>query len=110
MKKLVEFRLAAGGTVLVEVEEADARRGTGPVGRIDDKIKQAQITFEEALNKVGPAAESIIAKMSSLSERPDEIGVTFGLKLSAEAGAFVASASAEANYEVSLTWKRNKTS
>jgi hypothetical protein len=108
MKRLVEFPLADGGSLLVEIDELDTQRGTGPVSRLDDKIKQASLTFEEALSKVRPAAEGIIAKMRSLSEPPDEVSVKFGLKLSAEAGAFLAAAGAEANYEVSLTWKRKQ--
>jgi len=36
------------------------------------------------------------------------VEVEFGLKMSAEAGAVVAAAGAEANYKVTLTWKREQ--
>jgi hypothetical protein len=38
----------------------------------------------------------------SLNEPADEVEVKFGLKMSAELGAIVASGTAEANYEITL--------
>ena len=35
----------------------------------------------------------------------DEVVVSFGLQLSAEAGAFIAAASTAANFTVSVTWR-----
>jgi hypothetical protein len=69
-------------------------------------VAKAQLTLEKSLEKVRPAAQFIIEKLRSLHDAPDEIGVAFGLKLSAEAGAVLASAGAEANYTVTLKWVR----
>ncbi|MGH2593215.1 MAG: CU044_2847 family protein [Anaerolineae bacterium] len=41
-----------------------------------------------------------------MHDAPDEVGVEFGIKLNAEAGAFVALAGAEANYKVTLKWTK----
>ena len=41
-----------------------------------------------------------------MADAPDEVVVEFGLQLSAEAGAFIASASSSATFTVSLTWRR----
>ena len=71
-------------------------------------IAKAQITFEQALDKVKPAASAIIRKLRSLHDSPDEIEVEFGLKLSAELGAIVASTHIDANYSVTLKWKREE--
>lgn len=105
MKHLVEYPLAAGGSVLVEVEEAE---GEGFVraarGEIATKASQ---TFEEAIEAVKPAILSVIAKLRELSS-PGEIGVEFGIKLGAKAGAFFSSADAEATFKVTLTWKRGE--
>jgi Trypsin-co-occurring domain 1 len=38
---------------------------------------------------------------------PDEVQVELGIILNAEAGAILASASAGANYKVTMTWKRS---
>ena len=109
MKQLVEFPLEDGSTILVEVE-APEERGMVPATRGGrETVARAQQTFEAALEKVRPAASAIIAKLRALHDPPDEIGVEFGLKMSAEAGAFIAAAGVEANYKVTLKWKREKT-
>jgi len=107
MKHLVEFPLEDGTTILVEVDDSE----TGSVvrsGRVGDVVSKSQKTFEEAMDKVKPAASAIIAKIRSLHDAPDEVEVEFGLKMSADAGAFVASAGVEANYKVTLKWKKEE--
>ena len=108
MKRLVEFPLNNGTdeTLLVEIDEPE-QEGLVPATPAD-VIQKAEHTFEQALEKIKPVAESIVKTMHKLSERPDEVSVTFGLKLSAAAGAFIASAGAEANYEVTLIWRRKE--
>lgn len=108
MKRLIEFPLEDGGTILVEVE-APEEAGMVKAGLGEGMPEQARQSFEAALEKIRPAAQAIIAKLRALHAPPDEIEVEFGLKMSAEAGAFVAAASAEANYKVTLTWKRERT-
>jgi Trypsin-co-occurring domain 1 len=105
MKRLIEFPLEQGGSIIVEV---DAPEGGGMVraarpGEIAVKVTQ---TFESALERIRPASNAIIASLRTLSDAPDEVAVEFGLKMSAEAGAIIAAAGAEANYRVMLTWKR----
>jgi len=107
MKHLVEFLLEDGNSVLVEVDDSE----TGSVvrsGRPTETITKAQKTFEEAIEKVKPAASAIITKIRSLHDSPDEIEVEFGLKMSADAGAFVASTGIEANYKITLKWKKEE--
>ncbi len=105
MKRLIEFELEDGGSILVEVEEPD-RGGMVPVARGEGVPEKARKTFEAALDKVRPAAAAIIGKLHSLHDPPDEIEVEFGLKMSAEAGAVVASSGLEANYTVKLIWRK----
>jgi Trypsin-co-occurring domain 1 len=106
MTHLIEFPLEDGGTILVEAE------GTSPGGetmrglRPSHLTEDAQVTFDAAIARMKPAAEAIIDKLRGLSDPPDEVGVVFGIKLTAEAGAFIAAIGAEANYTVNLTWKR----
>ena len=73
--------------------------------RSGDIIKATK-TFDDALEQIKPAAQKIIVKLRSLTDPPDEISVEFGIKLGAKAGAIIPSADAEANYNVTLTWKR----
>ena len=106
MKRLVEFPLEGGGSILVEVVEEETP-GVRPAARTDVPEKARQ-TFEAALDKVRPIASVLINKFRNISDPPDEVQVEFGLKMNAEAGAIVASTGVEANYRVMLTWKRGK--
>lgn len=106
MKRLVAFPLEAGGSVIVEVDEPESEGGVVRAARPGEIAETARQTFEAALDKIKPSATVIIAKLRSLSDPPDEMELAFGLKLSASAGAVVASASVEANYTVTLKWKR----
>ena len=108
MKRLVKFRLQENGNaILVEV---DVPEEPGMVPAASRGLKEkAQTTFEEALSKVRPAAETVLHQLRKIHQSLDEIQVKFGLKLSAEAGAFIAAAGMEANYKITLTWKRDRT-
>ena len=103
MKQLIEFPIQDGGALLVEVD-APMPDGVVKATRPGEVVAKAKETLEEALDKIKPASEAIITRLRGLRDAPDEIGVEFGIKLSAEAGAFIASAGVEANYKVTLKW------
>ncbi len=105
MRRLIEFPLEDGGSIWVEVDVPE-ETGRVPAARGGEVVQRAQQSFEAALDKVRPAAAAIIAKLRALHDPPDEIEVEFGLKMNAEAGAVIAAAGLEANYKVTLTWKR----
>lgn len=109
MKQLIEFPLEDGESILIEVDEPEAAGGVVRAGRPGEVVARAGQTFESAMDRIKPAARVVIAKLRSLSDPPDEIEIEFGLKMSAEAGAIVAVAGAEANYKVTLIWKRGET-
>jgi hypothetical protein len=71
-------------------------------------IERARVTYEQAIDNIRPAAESIIIRMRELAEPPDVIDLEFGIKLSADIGAFLASTSAEAQFTLRLTWNRGE--
>lgn len=106
MKRLIEFPLEGGGVILVEVDGAEPTgsrvRGASPA-EIAEKARQ---TFETSLERIKPAAAAIVAKIRELSDKPEQIEVEFGIKLSAEAGVVIASTGVEANFKVTLLWKR----
>jgi hypothetical protein len=106
--RLVEFPLQDGGSVLVQVDEAAAGSVTRGLGDHRTVAEQARLTFEDAISRVQPAAQSLISRLRALADAPDEVGLEFGLELSAEAGAFIASASSTANFRVTLTWRRDR--
>jgi hypothetical protein len=106
MTHLIEYDLEDGGSILVQVKEPLSEGRVVKAASAGEVIEKAEQTFEEALDRVKPAAGAIINKLRELTDPPDEIEVEFGLTMNAKAGAFVASAGVEANYAVTLTWKR----
>jgi hypothetical protein len=102
MKHLVEFPLEEGGSIVVEIDEPETG-GTVRAGR-EDKIEMARETFEDALNKVLPVTKTVVEKLRNMASKPDEIEVTFGVNLSTMVGAVIASASAAANFGVTVRW------
>jgi hypothetical protein len=107
MKRLVEFPLDEGGSVLIEVDEPPAGPTMRGLGKdCSSLVEQADKTFEDATAAVTSAARSLIARLRSIDNPPDEVGIEFGVRLSAQTGAFIASVAAEANFTVSMTWRR----
>lgn len=106
MKQLIEFPLKDGGSITVEVDEPQAAGTMRKAARLGEIAAQAGQTLEDALDKIKPAAQAIVATLRDLHDAPDEVGVEFSVKLTAAAGAVIASASAEANYKVTLKWTK----
>jgi Trypsin-co-occurring domain 1 len=109
VKRLVEFALEHGGSVLVETDDAP----DGPVmrGLGKDRLgiaEQTDRTFEDATAGVVPAASSLLARLRSADDPAEEISIEFGVQLSAQTGAFIASAAVEANFRVSMTWRHGR--
>lgn len=106
MKRLVEFPLEQGGSVLVEIDEASAGPAMRGLGK--ERLTAAERTdrtFEEATATVIPATRSLLARLRAADDPADEISIEFGVQLSAQTGAFIASAAVEANFRVSMTWR-----
>lgn len=92
--------------MLVQVEQIAEEPLTRGLHRGAEGVTEKTTkTFEEATASLTPAAQSLISRLQGLDNPPDEIGIEFGVQLSAEAGAFIASVTAEANFRVSLSWK-----
>jgi Trypsin-co-occurring domain 1 len=106
MSDLVEFPVAGGGTVLVAAthpaQSGGANfRGGGP----RDVVIRSAETIQAAIAQLKPAAQALVDTFIELPRRPDEMSVTFGVELSAEAGAIIASTTASANFAVTISWK-----
>jgi hypothetical protein len=101
---LIAFPLEGGGTVVVEMrpEPSVARVALG------DRVRAVGITFEEALTGVRGAAAAALGTFTHMDVKPDEVKITFGIKLDAEAGALIARTGVEGHLDVSLTWRRDE--
>lgn len=107
MKRLVEFPLEEGGSILVEVDEAPAGPAMRGLGKDRPTVaERTDKSFEEATATVVPAARSLLARLRDADDPADEITIEFGVQLSAQTGAFIASAAVEANFKVCMAWRR----
>ena len=104
MKQLIEFE-TDNDPIFVEVDISDHRNGEKKCGRTSREAKSEK-KFQNALSVVKPVAESIVEKFNNLSITPEEIGVEFGIKMNAKAGAIIATSGIEANFKVTLKWKQ----
>lgn len=114
MTRLVQFPLESGGVAVVQVADGiddvgDLEvAGDRPVtrGMRDGAVaERAQQTFEQAVDRVQPATEALISRFRTMTRPPDEISVSFGLAVTAEAGAVITAAGASANFSISMTWR-----
>ena len=105
MTYLIEVPLDGADPIVMEIDDAD---GAGIVrsARPGEVVATANKSFNAALEQLQPMAQALVSKLRGLPERPDEIGVEFGLKMSVLAGLVVAHTSGEANFKVTLHWKR----
>ncbi len=106
MKRLVEYPLADGNTVCIEIDEPQTE-GLTRASRAGDVAEKVTQGFEDALGKVKPALGAISAFLKDLADSPDEAAVEFGVKFGLKAGAFIASADTEAQFVFKLVWKKD---
>jgi hypothetical protein len=88
---------------MVAIAELDD--GLGRAGRPGRVVARASRSLEDMLRGLRPVAESFVAQFREMTCTPSEIGVEFGVKLSAEADVVIASTATEATFSVSLTWR-----
>jgi hypothetical protein len=96
------FELADGGTVLIEVDPED---GVVRVGRGGEIVQAVGKTFDESIAHVRDAAAAALHQFQSMTRRPDEVEIKFGVKLDAEVGALIARTGVQGQFEVKLTWR-----
>jgi hypothetical protein len=112
-KELAQFKLEDGTAFLVEVERPQQTRN-GAIQRVasvntGQMVYQATQTLEQALDSIKPVAATVLSRMrSGLTTPADEIEVTFGLKLAAEAGVVFGSVGGDVTFEVKLKWEKDK--
>jgi hypothetical protein len=95
-----ELTLEGGEKVLIEAHDVG-----GEVERVGIGDKAAK-TFEVAWDAVTPVVKALARKL--VAAAPAEAQVKFGVKVSTELDAIIASTRGEANFEVTLTWKPQK--
>jgi hypothetical protein len=106
MTEVVSFESAAG-TVKVEIAGGDGGSGLGPAGfgkKPAVAALAAPLTFEQAMASLGPTVQAIAEQFSGLPNRPHEIEVCFGLKITGAFTGGIVSAAGESQFTVTLRW------
>ncbi len=118
MAQYMQFTSQDGSKVLIEMHDDDdgvITRGnvkaTG-LGAIGEKaVTTAETIFEKAVgDAVGVNVHALLQAVRNLPvlDQPESMEVAFALKASAQFGNLViATGTAEANYTVTFSWKRN---
>ncbi len=109
MAKLVRFPLDDDeqSFVYMEVDEklpASSDEYEDLIGIREEVAQQAKQTLGKAFSSIKPVANAIIKKVEDLNKPAHAVEVKFGVKMSAELGAIIASGNAEVNYEITLKW------
>ncbi|MFD7826001.1 CU044_2847 family protein [Kitasatospora sp. NPDC059803] len=101
MTELLRFQGPQGSSLVVEVEEDSP--GIELVSRTNEGIAEAAHQLDEALTASRPTIESVLNSLRHL--KPEQIEVSFGIKLNAEAGVVIAKTAAEGHFDVTLSWR-----
>ncbi|MFC0432258.1 CU044_2847 family protein [Kutzneria buriramensis] len=91
-------------TIAVEIEQAED--GLVQVSRPGEVVARAGRSLGEMLAGVRPVAEHFVQGFRDMATAPDEIGIEFGLSLSAKADVIISSTAAQANFKVTLKWHK----
>ncbi|WP_037817969.1 MULTISPECIES: CU044_2847 family protein [Amycolatopsis] len=107
MTQWVSMPVGGGDAILFETDAdagvSRAARGNQPVGR-GPSIEQASESVQEALQRIRPAAEAVLAEFRAMEQRPSKISLQFGIKVTGEANLAIAKTAGEANFTVSMEW------
>jgi len=113
MADYIQFTSDDGSSMLVEVEEGEivSQKGVQKAGlreMVGKQVAEARTSFEDAIQQaIRYNAQTFMLAVHSLSALPDEAEITFGLKITGEAGnVAVGQVGGEVNYMIRLTWTR----
>lgn len=93
--------------ILVELRQGrgvvDAARGGAEI------VQKSEAAFNHAMATIHSVARRTAATIRALkvSEQPDQVEMSFGLKLTSEANALLVNAGVEAQIEVKLVWNND---
>jgi hypothetical protein len=68
-------------------------------------VAKADVTLDQALARLKPSLRKVMNMLKDLG--PDEAEVEFGLKIGGETGFVIAKGTAEVNFAIRMSWKRD---
>ena len=113
VKKVAKLIVDENTTILVETTEEEDQKKTGGMGHagIMDKIKSYAIKetkerFSNVMSIISCSSNTILDEIEKVQTKPEEVQVEFGVKITGEGKPMLASGGLEANYKVTLSWKK----
>ena len=91
--------------ILVDFSPGPGLHETALVSPADLAAKSAK-ALDAAMDTIRAMAQRVSALPQTLPNEFQQVDVTFGVRLNAQAGALIAQASTEASFTVKLTWQR----
>lgn len=67
-------------------------------------VERTQQSLDEVLAHARPAVSALLRQVREQQDAPDELEVEFGVQVSLEVGAYIAAASSQANFRVTMRW------
>ncbi|VVP59667.1 hypothetical protein PS850_06114 [Pseudomonas fluorescens] len=107
MTRLIQFHNEKGFEILVEAATDECPSGEVRVSESGNMTEKAAISLEESIGRIRPLTDTLLAQLTSLAKRPDEIALEFGIKFSSEAGIVVAKAAVEGQITIKIVWNRD---
>jgi len=90
------------------VFELPSEPGVRVVARSPEQLAAASVeAMNKALGAIREMSERTRKGLADLADPPDTVEVSFGIKITAEAGVVISKVSGEAALEVHLTWNRS---
>ena len=108
--EIVEFPLDDGGVVFVEVLGSTGDNTLGRAGALTDRVeRKATSSFKAALSVARHIADAVADQFRGLTPPPDEVEVTFGMKVTGGVNAKFIVAGSKSNLSVRILWGREVT-
>jgi hypothetical protein len=109
---LLNVPLESSDPLVIEISDGQLT-GVMPSARPGEIVATANQSLNSALARLQPMIQAIaqatVAKLRDSAECPDDFGVEFGVKMAVDAGLVVAHTSGEANFKVTMQWRRPRT-
>lgn len=110
----IEYTTEKGEKVLVEVSRVDGTEHTSEfedvgLGRtFENATQRAKLSLERSLETIPAVVSAIKSKIDEVAERPDEVSVEFGLKLTGTTKAKIVQIGSEMSFKITLTWNNKQ--
>jgi hypothetical protein len=110
-RRLLQVPVGDGSDGVIEVEVDTRDLGGSLQLATDDGVDfgTAPFTIASSVGRVMPALSTILTRVRSGANAPDEIGMEIGLAFGGETGLFFAKGTAEATFTLTITWRKPDT-